>query len=287
MFGQKKIRVLVQNAIGDFKEGVNTYEFKDLPIEATIKRNGSSSLSSIKIYGISKEHINSITRLPSVGLNQDAELKVALYVDEGVGESLLYVGAIRDASPVYTQAPDVYIDIQCVALAFQNLMGNVPPNSFERGARVPDMYKAICASYGVPCVDMTQEKEVLAGSIAIGGEGILNRLNYLKSAYKKTTWVNYNEVIYVYNVGKEVIRYEITPDDYIGYPSFIQYGISLRFDKLITFKPAEGIEIKGCELDMVNRKWALVSIEYRLSTKVGGKWEMVVTCNKLEEENAS
>ena len=42
MFGKKSIRVLIQKKEGEFKEGVNTLEFKNLPIEAKIKRNGNT-----------------------------------------------------------------------------------------------------------------------------------------------------------------------------------------------------------------------------------------------------
>lgn len=284
MFSKKSIRVLIQNTAGEFKEGVNTYEFKNLPIEAVIKRNGTESSSTIKIYGISKEHINSITRLPELGINQDAKLNVALFVDDGEGETLLYTGTIRDACPHYTSAPDVYIEIQCVALAFQNLMGDIPPHSFTRGASAPDMYKAVCASYGVPCVDLTVEKEIAQNPPFLNQKNLKFRLDALKEAYKKTTYTEWNTVVYIYNVGKEKVKYTVTPKDYIGYPNFNQFGIGLKFDKLIAFRCGEAIEVKGSELDMVNCEWSIVTIEYNISTKIGGKWEMNITCNKFESE---
>lgn len=285
MFGKKSIRVVIQNAIGEFKEGVNTFEFVGLPIEAKIKRSGTESMSTIKIYGVSKEHINSITKLPELGINQDAQLMVVLYVDEGAGESVLYSGIVRDASPNYTNTPDVYIEIHCYALAFQNLMGDIPPHTFQRDASVPDMYKAVCASYGVPCVDLTTEKEVVKHPPFLNQKNIKFRLDALKEAYKKITYTEWNCVIYILNVGKEKITYNITPNDYIGYPSFNQFGIGLRFDKLFPFRTGETIEIKDSELDMVNRSWSIVTTEYNISTKIGGKWEMYITCNKFEKEN--
>lgn len=284
MFSKKSIRVLVQNSAGEFKEGVNTLEFSGLPIEANIKRSGTENISTIKIYGVSKEHINSITRLPELGINQEAQLQVALYVDEGMGESIIYTGIIRDASPNYTNAPDVFIEIHCYALAFQNLMGDIPPHTFQRGASVPDMYKAVCSSYNVPCVDLTKEKEVAERPPLLNQKNIKLRLDALKEAYKKTTYAEYNCIIYILNVGKEKITYEITPKDYIGYPSFNQFGIGLRFDKLFPFRYGQAIQIKESELDMVNRAWAIVTTEYNISTKIGGKWEMNITCNKFEKE---
>ena len=289
MFSKKSIRVLVQKTDGEFKEGVNTLEFKNLPIEVKIKRNGTSSMSNIKIYGISKEHINAITNLPSLGLTQFAKLNVVVYVDDGGGEFLLYIGSMRDACPHYTEAPDVYIDIQCVAFAFQNLIGDIPPNRFDREASVPDMYRAVCASFNLSFVDLTKEKQIVQNPPSIDGENVTARLNQLKDAYKKTTWFNYNETVYIINTEQYLKSYDISPKDYIGYPTFNQTGIGLVFDKIVLFKPlSDAIRISGSELDMVNRKWNIITIEYNLSTKIGGKWEMGITCVPLwEDKNGS
>lgn len=284
MFSKKSIRVLIQNADDEFKKGINTLEFKNLPIEANIKATGSDSISFIRIYGISKEHINSITNLPSLGLVQEKHLKIALYVDDGLGESIFYVGSIRDACPHYTNAPDVYIDIQCVALAFQNLVGDIPPHSFERGASVPDMYKAVCASYNIPCTDLTTEKEFAEKPPILNQKSAKFRLDALKEAYKKTTYTTHNEVVYVLTKGSEVVQYMLTPKDYIGYPTFTQTGISLKLDKVLRFVPnRDSIKISESELDMINTTWNVISVEYNISTKISGKWEMTIGCSTKKE----
>lgn len=283
MFGKKSIRVLIQKSKGEFKEGVNTLEFKGLPVEARINRSGSSSESIIKIYGISKEHINSITWLPNLGIKQDAPLKIALYVDEGVGESLLYVGVIRDACPEYMQAPDICIDIKCVALAFQNLMGSIPPTSFKGEARVPDIYKAVCASYKTPFYDRTVKESPMVKAPLLNQKSITKRLDALKEAYPDIVYKEYNDTVYIYNKNNEDVKYTFTPNDFIGYPAFNQYGISIYLDRVISIKPAEAIEIKGSEIDSINRQWRVVSLKYNISTKIGGKWEMEIGCRKFEE----
>ena len=110
------------------------------------------------------------------------------------------------------------------------------------------------------------------------------RFNQLKEAYRKTSWFNYNETVYIVNVDRTTGFYSISPKDYIGYPTFNQYGIGLKFDKLFPFKPlTDAIEITGSDLDMVNRKWNIVTIDYEISTKIGGKWEMSITCNPKKE----
>lgn len=285
MFYKKSIRVLIQKTQGEFQEGVNTLEFKDLPIEAVINRTGESSESTIKIYGISKEHINSITWLPNLGIKQDAPLKVALYVDEGKGEFLLYVGIIRDACPEYMEAPDVCIDIKCYTLAFQNLMGSIPPTSFTGEARVPDIYRAVCASYKVPFYDRTVKEMPMVQPPVLDQSSILLRLKALKEAYPDVIFEEFNGTIYIYNRDFARVKYTFTPEDFIGYPRFNQYGISLFFDRVIGIKRDESIEIKGSEIESINRSWIVISAKYNISTKIGGKWQMELGCKKFSEDN--
>ena len=282
MFGKKSIRVVIQKVEGEFKEGVNTLEFKNLPIEAKIDSFGTLSMSSLRIYGISKEHVNAITMMPNRGLTMSCNLELALYVDEGAGEFLLYTGSIRDACPHYTNAPDICIDILCCTGAFSNLRANVSSNIPEGEVPVPELYRIVCESFNVKFVNNAKGTGK-ANNFRISASGFLARLKQIQEAYPEFTYKEINNTIFLYDTGTEKVAYNFTKDDYIGYPTFNQTGISLNFDRLIVFSYADAFSITDSELDLLNQNWQITSCTYNISTKIGGVWEMNVNAIPLGE----
>lgn len=270
-FSKKSIRVVVQRETGEFREGVNTIDFRGLPVELSMNYAGVFSTAKIKIYGLSKQHIDEITRLPII-MPIVSLLYVKVFIDEGFGEEELFIGAIKDASPNFSQAPDVFIEISCYAGTFSNSLGNIPPTSVDGDVPAPILFGKICEDYGVKLVNH-DVKKICTGSPRYAQVGLMNRLKAASEDYDILTEV-YNEEIHIWENSHKV--WNITKDDYIGYPTFTQTGISVVLDKAIRIRISDSFIISGSEIEAANGRWHVNTVQYNLSTKIGGKWLLTI-----------
>jgi len=275
MFSKKSLRVEIQNLDGDFVSGINTISFKNLPVEVKISlvELPAAFSANIKIYGISKENMNYITTLHWKDLTI-VEKAIRIYANDGDGEKLLYEGNIQSANPVYSTAPDIYIDINSVAGAFFN-MSDIPPSSLPKNASVPDIFKKICYDFGIGFVN-NGVSGMSSGSVYYNQAGLSNRIRAACIEHNVSANI-YNNRVEIYPKGERTPKvWVFNRQNYIGYPSFIDMGIKLSLDKIYYVNVGDVFKIVGSDITSVNDSFETHKIEYNLSTKIGGKWFMTL-----------
>lgn len=276
MFSQKRIKVVIELVDKNkllFLPNTNSLIFEDLPIEANISVCSlpSGASAKIKIYGASKEHTDMITTIKwKEGFI--AEKAIYVYADDGEGYKLLFEGNITSAFPRYENAPNVYIDIEAVMGAYHNIR-EVPP--FSRKGEVPtsQVFRDICADYGVTCINVdvfTSCKDPYFGQ-----HGLANRLVAAAKAYN-VYLVNYNNRVEIYSQRGFGKRWKFTKDKYIGYPSLTNVGVKLNFDTIYDVGLYDVFSIRDSEVTVANDNWKIIKYMYSLSTKIGGKWFMTI-----------
>ena len=278
MFSQKKVKIQIVEK-DELNNSVVTWEWTDYPMDVVINKVITFGMNAhVKIYGLSKESMESITLCQWKNLVLENQRDIYIFADDGNGEREIYSGAIIVAKPVYEQ-PNVYIDIQASTGTFQNTMGEIPPSSLEGEVSVPDIFEKIAKDYGLP---------LLNKSVSFGGEkykdpyfdqnGLRNRLQAAANAYNYD-FVILSDGIEIYPLKSDeflIKTWEISKEDYVGYPSFTDVGISLVFDEIFDFQINEKIKVYGSEIEVANDVWTINQIVYNLSTKIGGKWFMQV-----------
>lgn len=282
MFSKKSLRVEIQNLDGEFKPGVNTLSFRNLPMEVniTLVEAPACFSANIKIYGVSSENMNYITTLHWQDLII-IQKGIRIYANDGDGEFLLYEGNIQEANPIYDKAPDVYIDINTIAGAFYNMKGEVPPLSLPQNASVPDVFKKICSDFGIGFVNKGVEG-MANETVYFDQPGLMNRIYAASKAYNVSANIYDNYVeIYPPTQNKEKKDenrkvWTFMKQNYIGYPSFANMGIKLTLDKLYPVKPGDVFKITGSEVKAANASFETHQITYSVSTKIGGKWFMTI-----------
>lgn len=277
MFSQKKIKVeiqLVDENIKFFTPGVNTLTFENLPIEANINvvELPAGGNAKIKIYGVSKDYMNMITTIKWKTGAFVAEKAVYIYADDGDGYKLLFEGNITDAYPRYESAPDVYIEIEAFMGAYHNVR-EVPP--FSRKGEVPtsQVFRDICADYGVKCINngvLTMCKDPYFDQA-----GLSNRLSAAAGTYNVYV-VPYNNRVEIFPKAGLSSIWRFTKESYIGYPTLTHTGVKINLDTLYAVNLDEFFNIDGSEVEVANGNWKIIKYNYSLSTKIGGKWLMSI-----------
>ena len=297
MFSKKSLRVEILRQDGYFYEEKNTLSFKDLPIEVKIDitelMSGFSAI--VKIYGVSKEHLDMITTLQWYKRLDDETSAfidkkfIRIFVNDGMGEYVLFEGDIMSAKPVYETAPDVHIEIEAVAGAFFNMISEIPPSQLVGKVPAPKFYEKICSQYGVQCIIHGEEKDYGQCIDPRQEEvGLKPRIDAATKAYGGYALVFNNRVEIFPSVPKEGENYikifTFTPENYIGYPSFIQGGIKIRTDELVNIMLRDIFKIKNSQVTPANDAWRCFKISYNLSTKIGGKWFMEIVGSRTTDE---
>lgn len=283
MFSKKSIRVEVQKISGNYTPFSGTYSFSDLPIEVRISKTKipAGYSASINIYGISKQKMDSITTIGwKTGMID--EITVCVYANDGDGEHLLFQGQVMSALPNYSNAPDVCISITACAGAFHNIKTDVPPSSvLGENVPAPKLFEKICNDYGVTLINKGVKDVYCGKNPRIDGDGLTTRISKAAKAYGIDFFINNNSVT-IYKKGskdyigqKEKLKWD--SKDYIGYPSFNNAGIELKFDRVMFALELGNIFIiKNSNIDLANDTWFITKITYDLSTRLGGKWIMGV-----------
>ena len=248
-------------------------DFRGLPVELELDYAGIFSTAKIRIYGLSKIHVDSITSISFFVTPYIPEFYIKVFIDEGLGEEELYSGTVQKAVPNYTNAPDVFVEIESYAGTFSNLMDGIPPTSIDGDVLAPDLFRKLCQDYNVDFVNHNVQK-VCGGSPRYDQVGFMNRLR--KAAKDYDVYVElYNDAVHIWETSNKV--WKITKDDYIGYPTFNQIGVGIVLDKAIRIRRSDSFVISGSEIEAANGRWHVNTVKYSLSTRIGGKWQVAVT----------
>ena len=280
MFSKKRIKVEVQLMSGKtFISGNNALVFENLPVEVDINitKQPSGGNAKIRIYGASKEYMRQVTTIKWRGDNWAVEKAVFVYADDGDGYRQIFNGNITDAYPHYESSPDVYIEIDALMGAYQNIR-EVPP--FSRKGEVPtsQVFRDICADYGIMCVN--------AGVFTVcknpyfDQHGLSNRLVAAAKAYNVNPVMLGNRVI-LYPKNGLGIKWEFTKQSYIGYPAITATGLKLNLDTIYAVGLEDFFSVSGSEVEPAIGNWKIYKFGYSLSTKIGGKWFMSVEGGRI------
>ena len=277
MFSKKSLKVVIQNIEGEFYPGVSELTFRDLPIEVDLNycELPSGISGKIKIYGVSKQHMAQITTIKwKTGfINQKA---VRVYANDGGGERLLFVGNITFAVPDYSKAPDVCISIDACAGAYYNVK-SVSPSRIEGKASARQVFRRICDDYGV-LLDMDFDTEQRELNPRYNQSGFLNRINAAAKTFDLYVLPKNNSVSVFPRNGYSATEWKFDKSYYVGYPSFNLAGIEIKLDKIVfPMSLADFFFIPDSEISVANDHWKIIKINYKLSTKIGGKWLCTVS----------
>ena len=273
-FSKKSIRVVLTKKEGVFSSGKNTIDFNGMPVDVQLDYAGLFTVAKVRIYGVSKQHLDEITSLQNISPEFFIkELYLSVFVDEGIGEQELFVGTVKSSIPNYSNTPDVFIEIDSYAGTFSNLMDGIPPTSVDGDVSAPELFAKICQDYKVEFINH-DVKKVCGGSPRYDQVGLMNRLRRIAEDYGIFVEF-YKDAVHIWESSNKV--WNITKEDYIGYPSFTQTGISIVLDKAIIIRRSDSFIISGSEIPYANGRWHVSTIKYALSTKIGGTWQVAIT----------
>lgn len=278
MFNQKKLKVQIVEYNG-LNQEVITWEWTDYPMDIVINKVITVAMDAhVKIYGLSKESMEQITVYQWKNLIIENKRDIYIFADDGYGEREIYSGTINVAKPVYEQ-PNIYIDIRASAGTFQNTMGEIPPSSIKGEVSVPDIFEKIAKDYGLSILN---KNEVIDGqkykNPYFSENGLRNRLKAAADAYNYDFVIKPDgvEIFPLSNKFYYVRHWDVSKEDYIGYPTFTDVGISLMFDEVFDVELDDKITVHDSGIETANDTWNVNQITYNLSTKIGGKWFMQV-----------
>ena len=288
MFNEKKIRVEITkystsiagiNLLTNFGSG-EKYVFDGMKVNCRIQKVPATCgyTASIDIYGVNQQELSSITNIAWIQ-GKIVPMSVRIYADDGKGYITVFEGGVMEAVPNYKNVPDVSIHIESSMMVYPN-QEKVPPISLEQGTIISDACRKLCSVYGYGCVVSPEvnlmfwkggTKKITQRSF---GECVreLCRITGLEYAMK-----NNSVVFYEKGIGTRT-TYTFGPNDYVGYPTFEQFGISIQLDDVTSsINCGDVFKISGSVVPNADGYWVVNKIEYKLETwKKNGAWNMIV-----------
>lgn len=294
MFSEKKLKVeitLYEYSLNRLKERVidfstgKTLIFDNYAINCKIKKVPSTCgyTASIDIFGVSQESIGQITTIAWI----DGEIRprqIRIYADDGNGYSLLFEGGIMEAIPNYSKVPEVSIHIESSMLVYPNLE-LVPPISLERGTSISTFCISMVTPYGMTCIPSVElSKPWLGGTKIFAQKSLGERLEELSKIANLDYFFTTSGIRIVPAGGDTRRTFEFTPDSFVGYPSFENFGIIIQLDTLDDINCGDKMIISGSIVAPANASWVVNAIEYNLQArKPNGVWQIKVHGTRVEE----
>lgn len=275
MFNEKSLIVEIQADTGEYKEGDDVIVFQNVPIEAKIDRSGMNYGATVKIYGVSKHFMDAMTLVRwKVDFVPQRFMRISTKV--GKEKVLLFEGNIEYALPMYSSAPNVYIEIQAFAGMFYNVV-SFPPDitSFKGSIPAPDLIKRLADHLGMGFVNYGVN--TVAQNPSFNESGLRQRVDAIARAYNFVAIVENRRIrIYPKTSDTPFREWEIDKNNYIGYPSFTSSGINVVLDEVFDIELQDWFTIKDSEIEQANDTWIAKKVVFNLSTKIGGKWQMSI-----------
>lgn len=274
MFNAKSLRVEIQEEAGKLKPTSNFYVYKDVPIEVNVNRTEPSYSATIKIYGVSKEDMARMTLLKWT-YDIAVQRAVRIYATFGNSDILIFSGNMVSGTPNYSAAPNIYIEIQAIAGIYYNF-AVIPPTVYKGSIPAPNLIKNICDFLNISFYNFGVDK--VAVNPYFESDGLRNRVTEISKAYDFNAIIR-DERVEIYSKDlkeQQVTKWNVNTNNYVGYPSFTETGISLNFDEIFDIDVEHIMEIDGSEIKPANDKWQVRKVVYDLSTKINGKWTMRV-----------
>lgn len=274
MFKTKSLRVEIQQEAGDLTPTSLFYVYKDVPIDVSINRTEPSYGAIIKIYGVSKEDMARMTLLKWT-YDIAVQRAVRVYATSGDSEMLIFSGNMVSGTPNYSTAPNTYIEIQAIAGIYYNF-AVIPPTVYKGSIPAPSLIKDLCDFLHISFYNFGVDK--IAVNPHFEADGLRKRVEEIAKAYDFNAIIR-DERVEIYSKDlkeQQVTKWNVNKNNYVGYPTFTETGISLNFDEIFDIDVEHIMEIDGSEIKPANDKWLVRKVVYDLSTKINGKWIMRV-----------
>lgn len=297
MFSNKKLRVSITHyqgvitALGEINTdwfSGQTIVFEDFKINCNIKKTPSTCgyTASVDIYGVSQESLDDITTIAWIdGVIKPKKIRIE--ADEGNGYVTLFEGGIMEAVPNYEKVPDVSIHIESSMLVYPNIM-KAPPLTLERGTSIFNFCKALGNAYNISCypeLPLTPIFPIWNGGTKIfNQESFGDRLDeFCRIAELEYAFKTFG--VRIYKKGTPLVKdFYFTPENYVGYPSFENFGISLSSDVLYDVDCGDRINVSGSIVGPANGTWVVNVIEYKLQTRTpSGVWQMILHGTRIKQ----
>ena len=254
---------------------------QDLAIKVDIDCSGLPSLNSanICIYNLSQQELNKFSYIQTRPLNNS---KYTIYIYSIVEEQrqLVFVGDVVNAYPVYTQIPDVFLQIE--AITDYNLTNNFEtPLSFKGVVKVQDIVKNMAdkmkKTFTNNGVDETTENLYLEGST-------INQVKQLSNDYNYNTIIDRNNII-ISKKGQPtentLIEIDCNSGLVQGYIQNDQNGILLKTYYNSNFQLNGKLRVKNAINSICNGDWIITKVSHSLSSRINGDWSSIIKASYI------
>ena len=254
---------------------------KDLAIKVDIDCSGLPSLNSanICIYNLSQQELNKFSYIQTRPLNNS---KYTIYIYSIIEEQrqLVFVGDVVNAYPVYTQVPDVFLQIE--AITDYNLTNNFEtPASFKGVVKIQDIVKNMAGkmkkTFTNNGVDETTENLYLEGST-------INQIKQLSNDYNYDTIIDRNNLI-ISKKGKPIEEIMTIIDCNSGlvqgYIQNDQNGILLKTYYNSNFQLSGKLRVKNAINSICNGDWIITKVSHSLSSRINGDWSSTIKASYI------
>lgn len=236
--------------------------------------------ASIRIYGMRKDDMNALTvawaNFPVVLDNI-----VILEANGGNGWTQVFVGSIKEAQPVYRNAPDVFFELLAVTGYYQKI-NPVPPTSYEEtvdiGLVVRDLATKMGFEYENGGIDT-----VLAGPLYLCGTLYDQLATACVKAKADFYFLGNTILITPINQPRTKVPAVVlnAQSGLIGYPMYCAAGLEVQaiFDP--AFNCGVPIELDSIVPGAVGR-WFPYSMTHTLEARMpNGQWMTTLNCLKV------
>lgn len=291
MFSEKKLKITITRYEGTMWNinfnSKSKYVFENFRVDCNIKKVPASCgyTASVDIYGVSQQEMNSITNICWIN-GQLIPMSVRIEANDGNGYVTLFEGGIMEAVPNYKNVPDVSIHIESSMMVYPNLK-KVPPISLTTNTIISSFCSELCGQYNY----LAESDEYVSDLIWKGDTKILDQKTFglrIKELCR-IVGLEYslrNGVVKFYRKGTGSRKvWKFTPNNYIGYPTFENFGISIQTDSVTKdINCMDGLQISDSIIPQVNTTWIINSIEYKLETrKENGAWNMTIRGTRIKQ----
>lgn len=280
-YARRHLDVSLSLGTGDFGDGKpNTLNLTGLRVSAAIVSAGAPSFAQaqIRVYGMTLDHMNKLSRLGLVFWYEGRNNAVALSAgSDGSAMSLVFQGNVRSAWAAPADGPSVPFIVTALDGGLAALKP-VPPSSYQGSVDVAtiaaDLAKQMGLRFENNGVSAIISNPYLAGTAATQLQKI-----------RETTGINAEisgGVLAIWprngSRGGQILL--VNKDTgMIGSPTFNDTGItvSMRFNPAIAF--GQTIEVQSM-LTMACGKWTIYQVAHELESETpGGQWSTTVSCN--------
>lgn len=254
---------------------------KDLAIKVNVDCSGLPSLNSanVCIYNLSQQQMNQFSYIQARPLN-NSKYTIYVYSIEEQQKKLVFIGDVVNSFPVYTQVPDVFLQIE--AITDYNLTNNFEtPLSLNGIVKVQDVVKNIAnkinKSFTNNGVDETTENLYLEGST-------INQVKQLSNDYNYNTIIDRDNIT-ISKKGKPtentLIEIDCNSGLVQGYITNDQNGVLLKTYYNSGFTLNGRIRIKNALNTICNGDWIITKLSHNLASRINGEWSTIIKASYI------